>query len=323
LLLLFNALTPTGFFELRMVNGRLVGSLVDVLNRGAPAMLMALGMTLVIGTGGIDLSVGAVMAIAGAIAAALIARPADSALSALDVHGSITAVICIALLASILAGVWNGLLVSLVDIQPIVATLILMVAGRGIAQLITAGQIITFNSERFEFLGHGTFLWLPFPITVVAIVTLLVALLTRATALGLFIESVGNNPVASRYSGINARTVKLLTYIACALCAGLAGMIVTSDITAADANNIGLVPPAELDAILAVAIGGTSLNGGRFSLFGSLIGALVIQTLTTSILTRGVDRSVTLVIEAGVVVGVCLLQSEQFRAKLTRLWRRG
>jgi simple sugar transport system permease protein len=284
-------------------------------------MLLSLGMTLVIATGGIDLSVGAVMAIAGAVAAVLITRHEGSPLAVVDVHGSITLIIALSLLVALIAGLWNGVLVAFVGIQPIVATLILMVAGRGVAQLIANGDIVTFHNESFQYLGTGTLFGLPFTITLVAVMTLLTVLLTRGTALGLFIESVGNNPVASRYSGINARTVKLATYLVCGFCAGLAGLIATADIKGADANNVGMY--LELDAILAVAIGGTSLAGGRYSLVGALIGTLVIQTLTTTILTRGVDPALTLVIKAGVVVGVCLLQSEKFRFMIARIWRRG
>jgi len=147
LILIFNYFFTPGFFHLVVRNGRVYGSPIDVLNRGAPVMLLSLGMTLVIATGGIDLSVGAVMAIAGALAAVLIARPEGAALSAVNLHGSITAIVAIALLAAIASGVWNGILVAWVRIQPIVATLILMVAGRGIAQLITNGQHVRFNNE--------------------------------------------------------------------------------------------------------------------------------------------------------------------------------
>jgi simple sugar transport system permease protein len=283
-------------------------------------MLLALGMTLVIATGGIDLSVGAVIAIAGATAASLLVRPDGSPLSFLNVHHSVAGVILITLGLALLAGLWNGVLVAWLDIQPIVATLILMVAGRGVAQLLTDGQIITFENPSFQFLGSGFLLGIPFTIFIVTVAYLLGGALTRGTALGLFIESVGNNAKASRYAGVSARRVKLMVYGLCGFCAGVAGLIVTADIKAADANNAGLY--LELDAILAVAIGGTSLAGGRFSLIGSLIGALVIQTLTTTILTRGVAPELTLVVKAAVVIAVCLLQSEPFRAALARGLRR-
>ena len=320
LILLFNYFFTPRFFQLEVRNGRLYGSLISIVHRGSPVLLLALGMTPVIATAGIDLSVGAVMAIAGAVAAILIARPEYSWLSRLDVHGSIALVILIALATGMLAGVWNGVLVAFRDIQPIVATLILMVSGRGVAQLLTNGQVPTFHSKPFEFLWSGTLFGLPFTFTLVAGMALLAGLLTRATALGLLLESVGNNPRASRYSGVNARLVKMVAYTFCGLCAALAGLLVTADIRAADANNAGLY--LELDAILAVSIGGTALTGGRFSLLGSLIGALVIQSLTTTILARNIQREVDLMIKAGVVIVVCLLQSQTFRDAISRRFRR-
>lgn len=320
LLLLFNFFLSPGFFHIEVREGRLFGSLIDVLNRGVPVMLLALGMALVIGTGGIDLSVGAVMAIAGAIAASLLMRPEDSPLAFINVQNSLASVILITLGLALAAGLWNGLLVAWLEIQPIVATLILMVAGRGIAQLLTNGQIITFENPSFQFMGSGFLLGIPFPIFIAVAAYALGGALARGTALGLFIESVGSNATASRYAGVNARLVKLIVYSLCGLCAGAAGLIATADIKAADANNAGLY--LELDAILAVAIGGTSLAGGRFSLSGALIGALVIQTLTTTILTQGVAPELTLVVKAAVVIAVCLLQSEPFRATIARGLRR-
>jgi galactofuranose transport system permease protein len=302
LALLFNAVYAPGFFSFTIRDGRLYGSLIDILNRAAPVMLLSLGMTLVIATGGVDLSVGAVMAITGAGAALLLTK----------VSMSVPAVIALSLVIAIIAGVWNGALVGIFKVPPIVATLILMVSGRGIAQLLTGGQIITFENRSFEFIGRGAFAGLPFTITLVLIVWAALAILKTRTALGLFIECVGDNETASRYSGVNASAVKLVVYATCAFCAGLAGLIVTTDIKAADANNAGLW--LELDAILATVIGGTALTGGRFYLAGSLIGAILIQTLTTTILTRGIAVELTLVVKAVVVILVCLLQSEKFRA---------
>jgi simple sugar transport system permease protein len=224
--------------------------------------------------------------------------------------------ILVTLAACLVLGVWNGALVAWCGVQPIVATLILMVAGRGVAQLLTDGQIITVENAGFTFIAGGYFLGLPFPVTLVLLALLITAILTRRTAMGLFIESVGNNETASYFAGVNACGVKLFVYAFCGLCAGVAGLIEASAIKAADANNAGLY--LELDAILAVVLGGTALTGGRFNLLGSLVGALIIQTLTTTILTRGVPVQYTLVVKAVVVLAVCLLQSEPFRARLRR-----
>jgi len=304
--LIFNAVFSPGFFHFTLRDGRLYGSIIDILNRAAPVMLLSLGMTLVIATGGVDLSVGAVMAITGAVAALLLTKA----------NLGVAPVVAISLGVSILAGAWNGVLVGIFKVPPIVATLILMVSGRGIAQLLTGGQIITFENKSFEFLGRGSLAGLPFTMTQVLFVWAMLSLLKSRTALGLFIECTGDNETASRYSGVNTPLVKLVVYAICSFCAGMAGLIVTTDIKAADANNAGLW--LELDAILATVIGGTALTGGRFFFAGSLIGAILIQTLTTTILTRGVAVELTLVVKAVVVILVCLVQSEKFRAAVWR-----
>jgi simple sugar transport system permease protein len=305
--------TP-GFFHLALRDGRLYGSLVDVLNRAAPVGLLSLGMTLVIATGGVDLSVGAVMAISGAVAAGLIARPADTPFAGGKPELGLAAPI--ALLASLVCGLFNGVLVAVLDFQPIVATLLLMVAGRGLAQLLANGQIVTLSAPGFASIARGAILGFPNPVWLLLICFVLFSLVTRATALGLFIEATGSNPVAARYVGINAKALKTVVYILSGFCAGLAGLVIAADIQAADANNAGLY--LELDAILAVSVGGTALAGGRFSLVGSLVGAFLMQTLTTTILTRGVAPEIMLVLKAAVVIAVCLLQAPSFRAVFPR-----
>ncbi len=318
-LLVFNLLFTPGFFDLRVHDGRLYGSLVDILDRAAPLVLVAVGMTLVIATAGIDLSVGAVMAIAGAIAVCLLERSAGTPLAGVSVGDGFALAATAAIVAAALAGAGNGLLIRGPGIQPIVATLVLMVAGRGVAQLLTGGQIVTTTNDALAFVGNGALLGLPVPAWIAAAATAAVALLARATALGLFLEAIGGNPVASRLSGVPALRVTVVVYALCAALAGVAGVVVVADIGAADVNNIGLY--IELDAILAVVIGGTALTGGRFSLLGSVVGALLIQSLTTTILSRGVAVEWTLVVKAAVVIGVCLLQSSRFRATLRRFGR--
>jgi simple sugar transport system permease protein len=310
LLLLFNWFFTPRFFHLEIREGHLDGTLTLILNQGAKGMLLALGMTLVIATGGVDLSVGSVMAIAGVIAALL----------ATGSHVPFAMVIVLALLASFVAGLWNGLLVAYIRIQPIVATLILMVAGRGIALLFTDGQIITFTNEPLVYVGNGHFLGLPFTMTIVAVVFLALVLATRKTAIGMFIESIGDNETASRFAGLNARAIKLLVYGFSGVCAGVAGLIATSNIKAADSSRVGDM--MELDAIFAVVVGGTALTGGRFTLVGSIIGAILIQTLTMTMYGLGVPPAVAPVPKALVVIAVCLLQSETFRLKVRRLFRR-
>ncbi|MCU5772297.1 ABC transporter permease [Erwiniaceae bacterium BAC15a-03b] len=306
LVLLVDSLVASNFFAIHLQDGRLFGSPIDILNRAAPVALLAIGMTLVIATGGIDLSVGAVMAIAGATAATM------------TVAGySLTLVILATLGTGIACGLWNGVLVALLRIQPFVATLILMVAGRGIAQLITQGQIVTFNSDALARIGSGTLWTLPVPVWITLLVALLVWLVTRKTALGLFIEAVGINLRAARNAGVTGWLVVMSTYVISGLCAAVAGLIVAADIRGADANNAGLW--LELDAILAVVIGGASLMGGRFNLVLSLIAALIIQAMNTGILLSGFPPELNQVVKAVVVMCVLLLQSPRF----IQLFKRG
>ena len=314
-LLLLNLFFTDNFFRIQMKDGHLYGSLIDIFRFGAPLILVSLGMTLVIATGGIDLSVGSVVAVAGALACLRISDLSDQ-----NSVGGVLGAVGIALVLSVILGAWNGFLVAGIGIQPIIATLILMVAGRGLAQLITDGQITTVNSSPYKLIGGGYWLTLPFGIIIVAVVLALTAFLTRRLALGLLIESVGGNAEASRLSGISARGVLMMVYAFCALCAGIAGLMISSNVSSADGNNAGLW--IELDAILAVVIGGTSLAGGRFSLGGTVLGALIIQTLTTTIYSIGVPPETTLLFKALVVTIVCLLQSPAFREKAFRRRRR-
>jgi simple sugar transport system permease protein len=283
------------FFDLRLQDGRLFGSIIDVLNRGTPVALLSLGMVLVIATRGIDLSVGAVMAICGAIAASL----ADS-------HG-LPVVLAAALGAGLVCGLWNGFLVAVLGMQPIVATLILMVAGRGIAQLITEGRIVTFSSPDLVWFGNGAILGVPVPIAIALGMLILTGAVVRGSALGLLIEATGGNARASELAGVGTRAMILAVYVWCGVCAALAGVIAAADIMGADANNAGLW--LELDAILAVVIGGTSLFGGRFSLVLAVLGALIIQTMNTGILLSGYPPEFNLLVKAMVVLAVLLLQS--------------
>lgn len=310
LVLLFNLFATPGFLSVTIIEGRLYGSLIDIINRMAPVGLLSLGMTLVIATRGVDLSVGAIMAISGSVAASLIARPEGNLLRFLDPGGSVPAIVVAALFVGFVCGLFNGWLISAVKIQPIVATLLLMVAGRGAAQLLTDGQIITFQHAPFAAIGSGATAGLPNPFWLLVLATVTVLLLTRGTALGTFIDAVGANPVAARNVGLRTGTVILTVYAISGICAALAGLIGTADIQAADANNAGLY--LELDAILAVSVGGTLLSGGRFSLVGSLVGTALMQALTTTILTRGVTPEMTMVIKALVVLLVCLLQAPAF-----------
>nr|WP_140626782.1 ABC transporter permease [Methylibium rhizosphaerae] len=313
LLLAVNATFNPGFWQLQWRDGHLYGSLIDILNRAAPLIVVSLGMTLVIATRGIDISVGAVVAISAAVAALMIGGQlvvkdgVQTYVSRFPMGLAIAAALGVALLA----GLWNGLLVAKVGMQPIIATLILMVAGRGVAQLITDGQIITVYYAPYFFIGNGFLLGLPFSLFVAAAVFLFLYVAVKHTALGLFIQAIGINPAAARLAGVRERLITVCVYAFCGFTAGVAGLLVSSNVKSADGNNAGQL--MELDAILAVTLGGTLLTGGRFSLAGSVVGALIIQTLTSTIYSIGVPPEINLVVKAAVVFVVMLMQSAEFR----------
>ena len=295
------------FLNVSFHDGRLVGPLIDVLKRAAPVALLATGMTLVIATKGIDLSVGTIMAICGAVAA-----------TAITGGWGLPAALALALGAGVLAGLWNGVLVAVVGIQPFVATLILMTMGRGIAQLITEGRIMTFSDAGFAWIGSGTALGLPVPAWIWIATAVAFTLVLRRTALGMLVEATGINRRSSALAGVNATVLLIAVYAASGLCAALAGLIVTADIRGADANNAGLW--LELDAILAVVIGGNSLLGGRFSIAASVLGALIIQTITIGIRLAGFPSEYNLIIKAALVLVILVLQSPRIATEW-RLWR--
>jgi simple sugar transport system permease protein len=315
LILLFDFIFIPGFFSIENRDGNLYGSLIDILRNGSTVSLLAIGMTLVIATGGVDLSVGAVMAISASVAGILMNPSAlrNEVFFVTDptyTFQPLWVVIGAALLVALICGLWNGMLVAYMKIQPMVATLVLMTAGRGIAQLITNGLRVQITYRPFSYIGQG-WLILPFSLYIVAFMLAASWLLTRKTAIGMFIESVGINFRSSYFSGIKERNIKLMVYTFCGFCAGVAGLVACSNVKTSDANNIGL--SAELDAILAVVIGGTSMSGGRFSLLASVVGALVMQAVTQSMYAIGVPAFALQAIKSIVVIIVILLFSEQVR----------
>ncbi len=300
-----NWLLFPGFFSITWQDGRLFGSLIDVLNRGAPVAILAIGMTAVIATKGVDLSVGAVMAICGAVAAVLVTSGQPAWLAVLA-----------ALAVGLVCGLWNGLLVTVLQIQPIIATLVLMVAGRGLAQLVTEGSIVTFADPVLIFIGTGAVFGLPTPVFIALLLMIVATLAVRRSALGLLIEAVGVNRSAARFAGISAGLLLVMVYTFAGFCAATAGLIAAGDIRGADANNAGLW--LELDAILAVVIGGTSLMGGRFSIPMSVLGAVIIQAMNTGILISGFSPEFNLVVKSGVIILILILQSPLSASLLRR-----
>ncbi len=294
---------PGAFLHVSLRDGVPAGALIDILNYGATFVILALGMTPVIATRGVDLSVGSIMAISGAVAATMSVggRPAAES-------------IALAVGIAALCGLWNGVLVSVLRLQPFVATLVLMVAGRGVAQMITDSQITTFHDATLEYIGLGRPSWLPLPFSFILAGALLgvTIVAVRKTALGLLLEAVGGNPEAARLAGVRARLLIVGTYVWCGACAGVAGLIAAANIKAADPFHAGR--NLELAAIFAVVVGGTPLTGGRLNLVGAAVGGLLMQCLTTTMYTRNIGADVAPLPQALVILAVCIAGAAPVRA---------
>ena len=278
------------FFRITMENGLLSGRLVSIINRGSEVAILAIGMTLVVSaSGGTDISVGSVMSLCASFCCMLVAGFGVSAVSSADEFAMPLVVGLLgALLMGCLCGAFNGALVAYLDIQPMVATLILWSAARAIGLLLCNNLIVY--------------------IRVKSLVALAVSLVLKKTAMGMYVQAVGINKKASRIAGLNSRRIIFMCYFLCGVCAAIAGIVNSSRITSADSNNIGL--NMELDAILAVALGGNSLGGGRFNLAGSIIGAYTIQAITTTMYNLGVSSAVSPVFKAVVVIVIVAIQSQ-------------
>lgn len=313
-LILLNTVSRPSFVRITVQDGQLYGSLIEILRNSAPLMLVALGMTIVIATRGIDLSVGALMAVSGSVALTIIDGSPEP-----EAPQTLALAIGVGVLVTLIFGVWNGFLVSVLGIQPIIATLVLMLAGRGIALLITGGFITTVTSAPYKFMSQGYLLGFPFAFLVSIVAVTIVVVIQRRTALGVLTEAVGINPEASRLAGVRSRGIIWGAYAASGLLAGFAGILYSSNIMAADANAAGNL--IELDAILAVVLGGTSLMGGKFSIAGTVIGVFTIQTLKSTIVFLGVPSPVSPVFMAVVVIIVVAVQSGLVRKGASKLAR--
>jgi simple sugar transport system permease protein len=290
-------------------NGNLVGNLVDILRQAAPVMMIAIGMSLVIATGGIDLSVGSLMAVAGAVSMEFLSAAGDS-------FGAALAAVGLALVITGVLGAVNGVLVAYVGLQPFIATLVLMLAGRGIAKVITGGQNTTASNDSFRWIANGFLIGIPVVFILAVLIVIAVGVVVRRSALGLMIEAIGINPRASRMAGIKPKGLLLTAYVMSGILAGIAGIMSVGSVMTVDISRTGY--QLELDAILAVVIGGASLAGGKFSLSGAFVGALLIATLDKTVLYLGVSSSATPAFKAIVIVVLCLLQSERVRGWFRR-----
>lgn len=289
-LLLFNIAFTSNFLSLQTFNVN--------LTQVATIVIVALGMTLVVATGGIDLSVGSLMAIAGTLAPLLFLHVAGPA--------GLLAAFVLPLLAATLCGLFNGWLVTRWRIQAIVATLVLYIAGRGIAQVMTNGQLQTFSNPGFQWIGTGRVLGVPVQVVLMLVLVAVVAWVLRATLFGRQILAVGGNERAARLAGVPVQRVKLAVYALSGVLAGLAGLVAVAINSSSDANLVGA--GVELEAIAAVAVGGTLLSGGHASISGTLAGAMFIQLVRYTLLAHGVTDASALVVKSAIIVLAVYLQ---------------
>ena len=273
------------------------------LSQVSTIVIVGIGMTMVIATGGIDLSVGSLMAISGAVAPLLFLS--DQWPLNIAWIGNPVAIV-VAILAAGAFGLFNGVLVAVFRIQPIIATLVLFIAGRGIAQVMTNGSLQSFHNPSFQYLGLGKIAGVPFQAILAVMIVLAVAWLMRRTTFGRYVLAVGGNESAARLAGVPVARVRLLVYVMSGLLAGLAGLIVIAINASSDANLVGL--DMELNAIAAVAVGGTSLTGGRASFVGTFVGALILQLIRTTLLSHNVQDAVARIVTAGAIIVAVMLQ---------------
>lgn len=299
-LVVFNLLFTTNFATLQTLNVN--------LTQVATIVIVGVGMTMVIATGGIDLSVGSIMAIAGALAPMIFL---GTIVPIGNIYLAVPAAILVALLVATLLGLFNGWLVAQFRIQPIVATLVLFIAGRGIAQVLTNGNLQVFRTPEFQWIGLARPLGVPVQVLIMAALALAAAWVLRRTIFGRYILATGGNERAAELSGIAVNRVKLAVYAISGFCAGIAGLVVIAINSASDANLVGM--GMELDAIAAVAVGGTLLTGGRATVLGTVLGAMTIQLVQFTLLANGVPDAAALVVKAGIIVVAVWLQQGRMR----------
>ena len=303
LLVLFNVLFTPNFLSIGTFNAN--------LTQVATIVIVAVGMTFVIATGGIDLSVGSLMAIAGVLAPMFLFSGDQFGAPVIGLALAIVA----PLVATTVLGAFNGTLVTVVGLQPIIATLVLYLGGRGIAQIIVNGELREFRNlgspliPSFEFIGLGQVAGIRFQIIVMAVVVVIAAWLLRATTFGRYVLATGGNAAAARLAGVPVNRVKMAVYCISGFLAGLAGLIVVAINRSSDPHRVGEY--MELDAIAAVAVGGTPLSGGRATILGTFIGAMIIQLLRFTLIAHNIPDGITrMVIAAAIVVAVLAQRSK-------------
>ncbi len=257
------------------------------LLQAAPVLIVALGMALVIGTEGIDLSVGSIMALSAALVPLYLG------------YGAVPAIV-VALVVGLLTGVFSGFLVAYVGIQPIVATLALLVGGRGLALVLAGGQLRDVRDQGFLALGSEDVLGIPIAVLLAAVLAVVAGLLVQRTTFGRHLVAVGGNRPAAVLSGLPVRRVLVGVYAISGLLAATAGVIATARLGAGDPANAGLL--IELAAITAVVVGGTPLTGGKVRILGTVMGVLLMQLVRATLITNNLPDSIAQMVQAVIII---------------------
>lgn len=293
-ILLFNILVTPNFLQAQ--------TLAVNISQVATIAIVAMGMTLVIATGGIDLSVGAVMALSGALAPMIFQSSFGTDYPVLG----LVAAFILPLLAALICGLFNGTIVAVLKVQPIIATLILFISGRGIAQVLTNGNLQTFSNPDFSYLGTGKILGFPFQGWLALAIAIFLFWLVSRTIFGRYLLAIGGNERAAKLAGGPVRKVKIGAYVICSVLSGIAGLIVVAINSASDAARNGNL--MELDAIAAAVVGGALLQGGKAPIFGAILGAVIIQLVKYTLLANGVEDEVALIAKAAIILAAVYIQ---------------
>ncbi len=320
LLVIFNLFRDPSFFSVSIASNNrgdpvLQGNLISILNGASELVILSMGMTLVTAaSGGQDISVGALAAIAGSMFVKVLK-------SGTVTPGLIIAAFLACCAVAMVFGAFNGTLVSVFGIQPMIATLILFTSGRSIAYWINGGATPTIENATINAIGSFIpGIAIPTPILIVAAMGILFALLFRFTALGMYIQTVGINQSAARLNGINPVGIKLLTFILLGICCAVSGVIGVSRLGLI--NHETLLINIEMDAILAVAIGGNNLGGGKFKMIGSVLGAYAIQALTITLYAMKVPSTDVKAYKAIVIIILVVIGSPVVKAKVDQLMKK-
>ncbi|MCI8306675.1 MAG: ABC transporter permease [Lachnospiraceae bacterium] len=324
ILALFNLIVDPSFFHIAIKensagNPVISGNLISILDFGTELAILSIGMTLVTAaTGGQDISVGSAMAIAGAVILRVLCGT-DSAPE--TIKAPIIVAFLISCVVAMIFGAFNGVLVSIFKIQPMVATLILFTAGRSIGAWINSNRLPVVSDVEFTYFGGNIpGMPIPTPFFIAIACFIIIALVLKFTNLGLYTQAVGINEKSSRLNGINPTFIKFITFVILGLCVAIASLITVSRVSSMNYSTVA--KDIEMDAILAVALGGNALSGGKFSMAASILGAYVIQFLGTTLYKFDVPSAAISAYKAVVVIVLVVFSAPVVREKLSALWKK-